>query len=113
MRATTIAAPILAGKTDEWREFCEEMHRVHRHGYEESRRNAGITKEIIRLQRTSQGDIAITYIEAHDPEEAFREISRSDRPFDRWFREWILECHGVDLTHPATMPEDVFGWQAE
>jgi hypothetical protein len=113
MRATAIAAPIVAGKTEDWREFCEEIHRVHRHAYEESRRHAGITREIFRLQRTAQGDIAIMYIEAEDPQEAFREIGRSDRPFDRWFREWILECHGLDLTHSALIPEDVFDWRAE
>ncbi len=112
MRATAFAATILPGKVEAWRELWDEIQSVRREEHEESRRELGITKEAIRLQHTSQGEMAVMYLEAEEPEKIFERLATSDSPFDRWFREWILEIHGVDLTHPLKIPEDVFLWEA-
>jgi len=41
-------------------------------------------------------------------------MTKSQEPFDRWFREHVAEFHGIDLSTPDTVsPGEVFlDWQA-
>ena len=81
--------------------------------YEESRRRLGITREMAWLVQTPQGDVAITYIEANDPKQVITNLATSNLPFDRWFREQILELYGLDVTQWGTrfLPEQLFEWR--
>jgi hypothetical protein len=65
------------------------------------------------LAQTPQGDMAVVYLEAEDPEQVISHLAVSDLPFDRWFRQQLLELHGLDLTQAQTEPplELIFVWQ--
>jgi hypothetical protein len=39
----------------------------------------------------------MVYLEAEDPERIVAALAASEEPFDPWFKERLLECHGRDL----------------
>src|SRR5436190_137473 len=92
----TFAAPILAGKLEAWRRFTQEVEGSRGIEHAESRRQLGIVRERSWLQQTPQGDLAIISFDAANPERAFVGLATSSAPFDRWFREKVLELHGMD-----------------
>jgi hypothetical protein len=109
------AVPILPGKADEWKQFAKELQGSHRAEYEASRRRVGLTKEVAVLQRTPMGDFAVIYGETiGDPVEANRALGTSAEPFDVWFRQKVMELHGLDLTQPppGPQPEVCHEWNA-
>jgi steroid delta-isomerase-like uncharacterized protein len=97
----TFAAPILPGKLEAWRRFAQEVEGSRDEEHAESRRRLGMTRERSWLQQTPGGDLALISFDAADPGRAFAGLATSNAPFDRWFREKVLELHGLDLTAPA------------
>lgn len=113
MRAFAFASPILPGKQEAWRRFLQEMLESRQGEHEQSRRLLGITRELVWLVQTQQGDAAITYLEADDPRHVLTQMAASIRPFDRWFRELLLEFHGLDLAQAPLrlLAEQMFEWR--
>lgn len=113
MQAFAFASLILPGKQEAWRRFLQEMLEFRQSEHEESRRGLGITRELVWLAQTRQGDVVITYLEADDPLQVLMKLAASNLPFDRWFREQLREFHGLD---PAQLPlrllaEQMFEWR--
>jgi hypothetical protein len=74
----------------------------------------GIIRECVWVAQILQGEIAIVYLEAKEPELVCQQLAASDLPFDRWFRQQLKEFHGLDVTHPkvvAPSTEVIFDWQ--
>jgi hypothetical protein len=103
MAAIAFSAPILPGKSERYRKFAHEVER-RRSEYEASRKRLGITKEMAWIQATPQGDVAVVYFEAADPERAMQGLATSQDAFDVWFRAYTLDVHGLDLTQPPPGP---------
>jgi hypothetical protein len=97
MSGITLTFPIVPGKVEAWRRFCQEMSGSRRQMYEASRRQLGITRERLALVGTAFGSAAVTTLEADDVGLALRQIITSNLPFDRWYREQMQELHGVNL----------------
>jgi hypothetical protein len=114
MPSIAFALPILAGKTDAARRFTEEVLGSRRGEFEESEHHLGITRESWYLQSGPEGDMALVYFEAADPAHALAEFGKSQAPFDRWFKQQVLDLSGVDISQPAPGPpsEVVLDWQA-
>jgi hypothetical protein len=89
--------PILAGKIEAWRRFCQELSGSRLPSYEASRRRLGVTCERMALLENSFGSAATTTLEAPDIGRVLGEIVSSNRPFDRWYRERVEELHGISL----------------
>ncbi len=108
------AFPILPGKTEQWKQFCQEMIGPRRSEYEASRKRLGMTREVAYLQQTPQGDLAVVYIEAQDIQRVFEGFATSQAPFDVWFVQQVKEIHGVDFTQPPAgpLPEAIVDWRA-
>jgi hypothetical protein len=55
----------------------------------------------------------IVSLEAEHSEQVLPQLVASDLPFDRWFRQQLLELHGLDVTQALSRPpvELVFIWQ--
>ncbi len=103
MPSFAFASLILPGKQEAWRRFLQEMLEFRQ----------GITRELVWLAQTRQGDVAITYLEADDPLQVLMKLATSNLPFDRWFKEQLREFHSLD---PAQSPlrllaEQVFEWR--
>ena len=114
MNAITFVWPILPGKQEAWRRFYQMLQGRRFCEYVESQRRLGITKELIWLAQTPQGDRAIVYLEAAQPERVLLQLGVSELAFDRWLRKQLLELYGLDLMQPPSGPanELVLAWQA-
>ena len=74
----------------------------------------GVTREVVSLQSTPQGDYVVVCLEADDPDSVVSKYLTSDAPFDRWFAETILKgAHGMDASQEPPPPNQVFvDWKA-
>jgi hypothetical protein len=97
MPGVILTFPIVAGKVEAWRRFCQELSGSRRQSYEASRHRLGITRERLALVETAFGSAAVTTLEAPDVDRALGQIIASKLPFDRWYREKVLELHGINL----------------
>jgi hypothetical protein len=97
MSGIVLTFPILAGKVEAWRRFCQELSDSRRKPYEISRQRLGITRERLALVETAFGSTAVTTLEAPDVGQALGQIIASKLPFDVWYRERLQELHGVNL----------------
>ena len=101
MPSTVFAAPILPGKTDAWKAAIAEISGPRREEYIQARRNIGITKEVVCLQQTPQGDMVCVYIEARDASHVLDDMISATDPFHTWFKQAVLaEVHGISASGP-------------
>ena len=98
MPGVVLTFPILSGKVEAWRRFCQELSGSRRQMYEESRQRLGITFERLALVETAFGATSVTTLEGPKVAQALGQIIASSLPFDVWYRERLQELHGVDLT---------------
>ena len=111
MSGIVLTLPLLASKVEAWRRFCQELAGSRQQPYKISRQRLGITRERLALVETAFGSTAITTLEAANVAQALGQIISSDLPFDRWYREQLLELHGIHLsgyeqfTQPAPSPQ--------
>jgi len=104
MASLASAFPILAGKTEQWQQFSQQMAGPRRSEYEASRKRLGITREAAYLQQTPQGNLAVVYAEAQDIGRMFEGIATSQDLFDVWFHEQVKKIHCVDFSQPVAGP---------
>jgi hypothetical protein len=98
MPGITLTLPIVAGKVEAWRRFCQELSGSRHSGHETCRLQQGITHERMALIETRFGSTAVTTVEADDLGKALNALITSDLPFDRWYRGQLLLLHGISLT---------------
>ena len=91
-----------------------EVKGARKSEYEESRKRMGVTREVVSLQSTPQGDYVVVCLEAADPNTVVTRYLTSDAPFDRWFAETVLKgIHGMDASQKPPPPNQVFlDWRA-
>jgi hypothetical protein len=103
MSGIILTFPILAGKVEAWRRFCQEISGSRQQMYIASRRRLGITHERLALVETAFGSTAVTTLEALDVELHGINLAGYDRfvqpvppPQDQELLfEWML-VSGVD-----------------
>ena len=105
MCATAIAIPLVPGQTDAWRAMARELAGPRREEFAGFHQRVGLRVENWYLQRTPGGDLAIVYLEGDIPA-CFEALARSDHPFERWFKERLLQIEGIDFAEPLPgLPE--------
>ncbi|MDQ3505079.1 MAG: hypothetical protein M3446_05145 [Actinomycetota bacterium] len=113
MPALGFVIPILPGKTEADRSAMTSCWRGERQAdYEKSRKRSGITREAVWIQATPAGDVAVIYVESDDVEAAYKDMASSQEPFDGWFREYVLDVHGIDLQDGLAPAEQVMDYRA-
>jgi len=119
MSGIVLTFPILDGKVEAWRRFCQELSGSRQKPFEASRQRLGITCERLALVETAFGATAVTTFEAPDVAQALGQIIVSGLPFDVWYRDKLQELHGVNLAgyeqfaQPTPLPpnqELLFEW---
>ncbi|MDR6507248.1 DUF6176 family protein [Arthrobacter oryzae] len=93
MECIVWSAPILPGKLEAWKAFCEGTKTGDE--YDRQRKRMGIVREVVSLMQTPGGDFACIFQEAKDLAKAFQVLAQSDDPYDVWFRDQIMELHGL------------------
>jgi pimeloyl-ACP methyl ester carboxylesterase len=113
MTALTVVLPLLPGKQEAWRQFCQTLQGSRRPDYDAWRSRMGITREEVWLSQTSRGDLVRIHLQAEHPEHLWAGMLASRRPFDHWLRQQVLELHGLDLGQlaQAAAHELIFAWQ--
>ena len=113
------ALPIVAGKLEDVKAYCNEMDSGDRaKEWDESRRRMGALEVKVFIQpigATGNRAVLIAYWKVEDTARVVRELAESQEPFDVWFREGVLEYHNVDLARGPLRgpPTEVIDWQAE
>ncbi len=111
MPTAILLLPILPDREEEWRRFAQDLLGDRLGEYEGFGRRLGIRGVRVYLARTSRREVIVAYVEAGDPEEAFRRLVASEEePFVEWFKEKLAELHGYDLgrSHRGPSPELIF-----
>jgi hypothetical protein len=112
LQTLAFAAPLLPGKTDIDREVITSFSGERSADHRASRERAGIVREAVWIQSTPGGDVAVVLIESPDVQTAMGTLASSDDPFDVWFRDHIMEVHGMDITEESAPPEQVLDFRA-
>jgi len=73
-------------------------------------RRYGLTRQASWLTEANGGPAVIALHEGPGGDEFMPKLAVSKNEFDVWFRELILEVHGMDITQPppGPMPELYF-----
>ena len=102
MALFAFVAPLLPGKEETDREGMQRFSTgEEKDAYEASRRALGFKRETIWHQVTPAGTVAIVVWDVDDVEAAFGGIASSDEPFDRQFRDFLKDVHGIDVVNDA------------
>lgn len=106
-------APVLPGKSEGWRRFCQELMASRRQAYAASRQRLGIQREAAWLVTTQQGELAIVCWEGSSLRQAWREMLASERPFDRWFQRQLEQFLDLsEVQSPAQkQSERLYCWR--
>ena len=100
MASLAFTAPVLPGKLDDWKEFHSQLDGLRRWDFEDQQRRLGLVRHRVWLQETSEGPVALVVQEGADPERARAILASSTHAFDVWFKERVMELHGIDLSEP-------------
>ena len=112
MPALTLVVPILPDREEEWRRFVQEVAEERLSEYEGLRRRLGIQNESVWLARAKGGQTAmVVYLKAEDPERMASALAASEEPFDLWFKERLIECHGRDPAPRRAAAELIFAYR--
>jgi hypothetical protein len=110
------AFPVLPGKEEDIRKFAAEMAGPRRREAEQFYKSFGIVRESWHYQETPHGPmvIGVTEVDA-EPGVKAREYAESSLPFDRWFKDQVLNLTGIDPSvQPLGPPSEViFDTQSE
>jgi hypothetical protein len=114
MEQICLVIPIIAGKTDDARDFMRELEDKRKVDYDRSERRIGITKEVWYIARTPAGNQFVGYMETADFGRALSLFSASRDEFDLWFKRRLADSTGLDLNTPPpmTLPELVSSYAA-
>ena len=100
MDQVCLALSVLPGKSDDARDFMRELESTRKAEYAASERRIGILKEVWYLAHLPSGDHLVVYMESPDFGKALGLFSRSQEPFDLWFKRRLADATEVDLNNP-------------
>lgn len=114
MPVIAMAMPIPPEKYEIWRQTVCEFSGSRSAEFDAARRRQGVNWQRVYVQQASQGPMEILVMDADDPGRTFQEMGRSQEPFDVWFRQFLMEIYGLDLSQPPSgpPPEQVLDWSA-
>ena len=103
MALLAIAIPIPANKIDQWKTFTKALMTTKKADFTASRKRLGVHERTF-LQHTPHGDMVVVTLEGANPQKAFAEFGAGTDPFTQWFKQQVMEIHGMDLSAPPPGP---------
>ena len=107
-------APILSGGIELMKKWNEE-NIVNNKEHDEVFMDAGITREQVWIQHLPQQqnqDFAVACYETSDPEQSFKVLATSNKPWAVKFREHLKNAHGLNITQsPMQINELIVNWK--
>jgi hypothetical protein len=106
--------PINPGAIEVMKKWNEE-NIVNNKEHDAVFRSAGVSREQVWIQHTSQGDFAVVSFETKNPKNTFEEFANSKEPWAIKFREYLQaysrKVHGIDFTQSPSINEMIVNWQ--
>lgn len=114
MTTYAFVAPVLAGKKDQLRNLTTQLTGEKLADAEALRRVAGLEREQVFLQETPMGDFAIIVWDTTDIVKVFDTFATDTSQTSIWFRQQLLEIHGIDVADVNNQPHMTIGfdWHA-
>jgi hypothetical protein len=105
-----LVLPILPDREESWRRFAQDLLEDHLGEFEALGRHLGIRRVRVYLVRMPRWDVISAYVDAENPEEAFRRLVASEEPFAGWLKENLAELNGYDIRRQrmGSSPELIF-----
>jgi hypothetical protein len=103
--------PILPGGEERMRQWIRDKI-TNNPDHDAVFRAAGVSREQVFIQRTPMGDFAIASLEVEDAGRAFQVLGSSTASWAGEFREFLMQTHGIDVSQPAPLNEQVADWHA-
>ncbi len=102
-----IVAPILEGKLDAWKQWIADLQGSRKQELTDLNRRYGLTKHAAWRSETPMGTVVVAVHEGPGADELMPKLGPSQHEFDLWFKQQLLEFHGMDATQPppGPMPE--------
>lgn len=101
MSSVGFVVPVLPGKQRADLDWMDALDGARREEYRAAWKQLRFTRHSVWQQDTPNGTVDIVYLEADDIKAAMNAIASSDEPFHRWFRERVLDSHGLDLAQES------------
>jgi len=101
MSSIGFVVPVLPGKEQADLDWMNALDGAHSDEYRAAWKKLGVTRHTVWQQQTPNGTVDVVYLEADDIGAAMDAIASSDEPFHQWFRERVLDSHGIDLTEQS------------
>jgi hypothetical protein len=113
MQSVAFAIRVLPGQAAANRDGLASFRGgARKEAFEDALRRAGVTREVVWIQTTLDGEVSVVYLEADDLATAFAVLGTSPAPFDRWYREHVQQVHGIALGEGCTPPELVLDYDS-
>jgi len=105
-----VLAPIVEGKLETWKAWCAELTGSRKDALADFNKRYGLTRHAAWLTEANGGPAVIALHEGPGSDDLMHKLAVSQNEFDVWFRERMLETHGMDITQPppGPMPELYF-----
>jgi hypothetical protein len=110
MKTFAFVAPVLPGKLAQMKSLIATLTGPKLADAQALRRKAGLEREQIFVQETPMGEFAIVVWDTNDLVKVFETFATDTAPTTQWFREQLLEIHGIDVTQAASQPQVVNGF---
>jgi hypothetical protein len=101
MNSIGFVVPVLPGKEQADVDWMNALGGARSEEYRAAWSAAGFKRHTVWQQPTPTGTVDVVYLEADDVPAAMAAISSSEEPFHKWFRERVMDSHGIDLTQGA------------
>jgi len=110
-----MAVPLLQDKVATWRAWANELQGSRRSEFNEFNQRMGLTEHRAWLTQQPDGPAVVVVHDGPGADGFLEKLGTSDHPFDKWFRDNISECHGVDFSKPlpGPAPESVIDWRTK
>ena len=110
------AAPILPGRAEMWRRFCQTLMASRQAEHAASRKRLGICREATWFVTTTESDLAMVTMTTRSPqtqEKILSQILDSERPFDRWYRTQLQQILGPKQVRALARKQSylLYRWQ--
>ena len=88
-----VLAPIVEGKLDAWKQWCEDLSGPRKEGLAYFNRRYGLTRHASWLAETPGGPMVVALHQGPGEDQLMPKLASSTHEFDVWFREKIKEVH--------------------
>ena len=100
-----IAAPLLPGKLEAWKEFTASLEGERKQEFEDFNKRYNLTGHRAWLQANPDGGHLVIVLHEGPGADGFMPgLGQSSHAFALWFRDNIKEVHGIDVTQPPPGP---------